>query len=75
MSKHYAIGTAGIIQALKPFTVITSRYRGDGNPLHIISTEGEYFKADNEDLRLLRNGSTPDDLELCPCADSFDEDE
>jgi hypothetical protein len=44
--------------------VVSSRYRTGHTPLHQVLIDDEYYAADSGDLRLLRGGSTPDELGL-----------
>jgi hypothetical protein len=71
-----ALGGSIFPHVTEDIRVITSRYRGGAEPLHIVSMpDGRFFKADNYDLDLLRKGWTPEDMQLCECGDSFPEDE
>ncbi len=76
MSAHsIAANFEALTNALLDIRATSSRYRGDGNPLHIVPVDGRFFMADNYELGLLQKGWTPEELELCECGDSFPEDE
>jgi hypothetical protein len=67
-----------LTRALKPgndWRPITSKYQAGKTTLHIVSDNGRFYLADDFDIRSLRQGFTPDELQLSPCSDSFpDED-
>jgi hypothetical protein len=74
----YARTAAMIVETLSPrndWRPITSKYQAGKTTLHIVSDNGEFYLADDYDIRSLRQGLTPDELQLSPCGDSFpDED-
>ncbi len=77
MSAHsIAANFDALTKALKSFHIASSRYAPGETTLHIVSMpDGRFFYADDYDLKSLRSGWTPDDLELCECGDSFPEDD